>query len=320
MIAFFHGGMDSAARPLGPCQSRRLQQGPATGGSSTDRDDIRLAAIDHAPCYKSVILVPLNRHVRRHRYTPSAVFAEVRSKARPPPIPDTCGSLSPSPGCRIVSSRAAVVSPPPRRHFFASPVSLAVVQWPGLFVFPLLPLGFRAQNSKGLCKCPHFPPFSTASTSNLDQSLERLFGLLQDQVDLDRSGLCRPTAARRPSGWSRDLQAIGFDASVRDTPGHPMVVAHHDGAGRLRRMCCSTAITTCSRSIRSSSGTTTRSSPPSRRSDRPQGHHRPRLRRRQGPVDDLRRGLPRLQGRSTARCPAASPSCSRARRNPARRR
>jgi acetylornithine deacetylase/succinyl-diaminopimelate desuccinylase-like protein len=26
-----------------------------------------------------------------------------------------------------------------------------------------------------------------------------------------------------------DLKSIGFDASVRDTPGHPMVVAHHDG-------------------------------------------------------------------------------------------
>ncbi len=26
-----------------------------------------------------------------------------------------------------------------------------------------------------------------------------------------------------------DLTTIGFEASVRDTPGHPMVVAHHDG-------------------------------------------------------------------------------------------
>lgn len=28
-----------------------------------------------------------------------------------------------------------------------------------------------------------------------------------------------------------DLQSIGFDASKRQTPGHPMVVAHHDGPG-----------------------------------------------------------------------------------------
>lgn len=35
-------------------------------------------------------------------------------------MPDICGSLSPSPGCRIVSSSAAVVPPPPRRHFFGS--------------------------------------------------------------------------------------------------------------------------------------------------------------------------------------------------------
>ena len=41
--------------------------------------------------------------------------------------------------------------------------------------------------------------------------------------------------------------------------------------------------------------------------------------RRQGPVDDLRRGLPRLQG-GTAACPATSASCSKARRRPARRR
>ena len=36
---------------------------------------------------------------------------------------------------------------------------------------------------------------------------------------------------------------------------------------------------------------------------RPQGHHRPRLGRRQGPADDLRRGLPRLEGRCTAQLP-----------------
>ena len=28
-----------------------------------------------------------------------------------------------------------------------------------------------------------------------------------------------------------DLQSIGFDASKRPTPGHPMVVAHYDGPG-----------------------------------------------------------------------------------------
>src|SRR5690606_37001449 len=35
---------------------------------------------------------------------------------------------------------------------------------------------------------------------------------------------------RRAAEWLvADLTSIGFEASVRDTAGHPMVVAHHDG-------------------------------------------------------------------------------------------
>src|SRR5690606_15663205 len=35
---------------------------------------------------------------------------------------------------------------------------------------------------------------------------------------------------RRAAEWLvADLETIGFSAEVRDTPGHPMVVAHHDG-------------------------------------------------------------------------------------------
>lgn len=63
---------------------------------------------------------------------------------------------------------------------------------------------------------------------NLDQSLERLFGLLRIKsisTDPAFAGDCRKAAE-----WLvADLKTIGFDASVRDTPGHPMVVAHHDG-------------------------------------------------------------------------------------------
>ena len=33
-----------------------------------------------------------------------------------------------------------------------------------------------------------------------------------------------------------DLRAIGFDAGMRDTPGHPMVVAHHDGPAGARHV------------------------------------------------------------------------------------
>ncbi|CAM5474382.1 acetylornithine deacetylase/succinyl-diaminopimelate desuccinylase-like protein [Aquamicrobium terrae] len=63
---------------------------------------------------------------------------------------------------------------------------------------------------------------------DLDQSLERLFTLLRIRsisTDPDFAADCRKAAE-----WLvADLKTIGFDASVRDTPGHPMVVAHHDG-------------------------------------------------------------------------------------------
>lgn len=37
---------------------------------------------------------------------------------------------------------------------------------------------------------------------------------------------------RRAADWLvRELSGLGFDASVRETPGHPMVVAHHPGPG-----------------------------------------------------------------------------------------
>ena len=64
--------------------------------------------------------------------------------------------------------------------------------------------------------------------ADLDKSLERLFDLLRIKsisTDPAYAGECRKAAE-----WLvADLKTIGFDASVRDTPGHPMVVAHHDG-------------------------------------------------------------------------------------------
>jgi acetylornithine deacetylase/succinyl-diaminopimelate desuccinylase-like protein len=64
--------------------------------------------------------------------------------------------------------------------------------------------------------------------ASLDTSLDRLFGLLRIKsisTDPDFAADCRKAAE-----WLvADLKSLGFDASVRDTPGHPMVVAHHDG-------------------------------------------------------------------------------------------
>src|SRR5215467_1014343 len=61
-----------------------------------------------------------------------------------------------------------------------------------------------------------------------DASLARLFELIRIKsisTDPAYAAECRKAAE-----WLvADLKTIGFDASVRDTPGHPMVVAHHDG-------------------------------------------------------------------------------------------
>jgi acetylornithine deacetylase/succinyl-diaminopimelate desuccinylase-like protein len=63
---------------------------------------------------------------------------------------------------------------------------------------------------------------------NLHESIERLFGLLRiKSISTDPAYAAE---CRRAAEWLvADLTSIGFDASVRSTPGHPMVVAHHDG-------------------------------------------------------------------------------------------
>ncbi|BCH28663.1 hypothetical protein MesoLjLc_05930 [Mesorhizobium sp. L-8-10] len=64
--------------------------------------------------------------------------------------------------------------------------------------------------------------------ADLPQSLDRLFDLVRIKsisTDPAFAADCRKAAE-----WLvADLKTIGFNASVRDTPGHPMVVAHHDG-------------------------------------------------------------------------------------------
>ena len=103
--------------------------------------------------------------------------------------------------------------------------------------------------------------------ANLDQSLERLFDLLRIQsisTDLAYKDQCKAAA----EFVAKDLSSIGFDTSVRPTEGHPIVVGKSNGAATAtarRRMCCSTAITTCSRSIRSTCGRRRRSRRASRR-------------------------------------------------------
>lgn len=63
---------------------------------------------------------------------------------------------------------------------------------------------------------------------SLDNSLKRLFELIRiPSISTDPA---YRADCRRAAEWLvADLGTIGFEASVRDTPGHPMVVAHHDG-------------------------------------------------------------------------------------------
>ncbi len=64
--------------------------------------------------------------------------------------------------------------------------------------------------------------------NNLDASLDRLFELLRiESISTDPA---YKDECRKAGQYLVDaLNEIGFVASLRDTPGHPMVVAHHDG-------------------------------------------------------------------------------------------
>ena len=64
-----------------------------------------------------------------------------------------------------------------------------------------------------------------------DEALERLKGFLRIpsiSTDPAHSGDCRAAAERMVS----ELAALGFEAGLRETPGHPMVVAHRKVAHR----------------------------------------------------------------------------------------
>ncbi|MES2986839.1 MAG: M20/M25/M40 family metallo-hydrolase [Pseudomonadota bacterium] len=65
---------------------------------------------------------------------------------------------------------------------------------------------------------------------HIDDSLERLFALMRVpsiSTDPAFAGECQRAAKM----LADELTALGFEARVAQTPGHPMVVAHHDGEG-----------------------------------------------------------------------------------------
>lgn len=72
-------------------------------------------------------------------------------------------------------------------------------------------------------------PVLSRADQNLGSSLENLFELLRiKSISTDPA---YKADCRKAAEWlAAYLKRLGFEASTRDTPGHPMVVAHHAGA------------------------------------------------------------------------------------------
>ncbi len=73
-------------------------------------------------------------------------------------------------------------------------------------------------------------PVLAALDAEREAALQRLFDLVRiPSISTDPA---YRADCRRAAEWLvADLKTIGFDASVRDTAGHPVVVGHHDGDG-----------------------------------------------------------------------------------------
>ena len=75
-----------------------------------------------------------------------------------------------------------------------------------------------------------FSPALDYVDAHLDASLDRLFALMRVQsisTDPAYAEQCLKAAQQ----LADELTGLGFEARVAPTPGHPMVVAHHDGDG-----------------------------------------------------------------------------------------
>ena len=152
----------------------------------------------------------------------------------------------------------------------------------------------------------------TTIDANLDASRERLFDLLRIpsvSTDPAYSAQCL-----RAANWLKDqLNGLGYEAQVRETPGHPIVVGHAKAKrkdaphvlfyGHYDVQPARSAGTVGNRAFRAS---------PCRRQGR-QGHRRPRRLGRQRPADDLS-SKRAARSRRMAACPATSLFCSRAKR------
>jgi acetylornithine deacetylase/succinyl-diaminopimelate desuccinylase-like protein len=72
-------------------------------------------------------------------------------------------------------------------------------------------------------------PVLDRADQNLPSSLDNLFELLRIQ-SISTDPAFKPECRKAAEWLTAYLTKLGFTASVRDTPGHPMVVAHHDAA------------------------------------------------------------------------------------------
>jgi acetylornithine deacetylase/succinyl-diaminopimelate desuccinylase-like protein len=97
-----------------------------------------------------------------------------------------------------------------------------------VFPFDARPFRFARKESKGHFMS-HIQPVLDRIDADLDASVERLFSLLRiPSISTDPA---YAQDCRKAAEWLvEDLKGMGFEASVRDTPGHPMVVAHHEGS------------------------------------------------------------------------------------------
>ena len=134
--------------------------------------------------------------------------------------------------------------------------------------------------------------------ADLDNSLNRLFELVRIP-SISTDSAFKESCKAAADFVAKDLESLGFEAAVRPTAGHPVVTATSNGA---------TAPNNGPRvlfyghyDVQPVDPLDLWSTPPfepqiEQPARRPQDHPRARRLRRQGPVHDLRRGLPRLQG------------------------
>ena len=129
---------------------------------------------------------------------------------------------------------------------------------------------------------------------DIDHSVERLFALLRiASVSTDPAfkDQCRAAAEH----VAADLKTIGFDASVRPTAGHPVVVGKSNGVAGPRVLFYGhydVQPVDPLEPMEDAAVRTAHRDPAGWAQD----HRRARRLRRQRPGNDLHRGLPRLQG------------------------